>query len=119
MSERLAKVIVRGRNKDGVPSYAVPLTKQDMEALNLQGGEKEVWIRDDIRHGLSIRSKYWDEYCKTHSALSEMFDQFWKEHPEITDHQAYLDNFWKEQAKENQSDNKETDFGKSQGKEKL
>lgn len=30
MTKRLTKLIVRGRNKDGVPSYAIPLTKAEV-----------------------------------------------------------------------------------------
>ena len=105
MAKHLAKVFVRGRNKDGVPSYAIGLTKQDMQALDLQNGENKVWIDDThVRHGLSIRSKYWEDYCQRKSSLSEMFDKFWQEHPEITDHKAYLKSFWDEQLKQNEED---------------
>lgn len=104
MTKRLTKLIVRGRNKDGVPSYAIPLTKAEVAQLKKDDDDVEIYVDDNCRHGLILQSRQWDDYCKKHTALQEMFDKFWKDHPEIKDRDAYLEKYWKEQAKLNQEE---------------
>lgn len=104
MTKRLTKLIVRGRNKDGVPSYAIPLTKAEVAQLKKDNDDMEIYVDDNCRHGLILQSRQWDDYCKKHTALQEMFDKFWKDHPEIKDRDAYLKKYWEEQAKSNQEE---------------
>lgn len=100
--ERLTKLIVRGRNQEGHPSYAIPLTKHDVELLGLTDDDKKaVYLIPDDRHGLTLQSKRWHDYYQEHSALSEIFDNFWKNHPEIKDRDAYLKKFWEDERREN------------------
>lgn len=102
MSERVVKLVVRGKNAKGDASYALPLTKDELAVLKLDPSvDRSVVIRDDVFHGFSIKSKYQDDYDRKHSALSQVFDQFWQDHPEIKDREAYLKQFWEEQLRAN------------------
>lgn len=104
MTKRLTKLIVRGRNKDGVPSYAIPLTKAEVAQLKKNDDDVEIYVDDNCRHGLILQSRQWNDYCEEHTALEEMFEKFWSDHPEIKDRDAYLKKYWEEQAKSNKEE---------------
>lgn len=109
MMNRVVKLTVRGQSKDGAKSYAIPLTKSDLAVLDLKPGEQEIVLSDGdkVLHGLTVQSKSWHDYSQKHSSLDALFDDFWKEHPEIKDHDAYLKKYWDDRRKESNNGNLE------------
>ena len=118
MSRRVTNLVIRGKNAKGDASYALPLSKQELEILHINPDvDRSVVIQDNVFHGLSVKSQKQYDYDQQHSALSQVFDKFWQDHPEIKDREAYLKQFWDEQFKANQGEADGLDPDPFKGKE--
>lgn len=91
--------------KRGPYSYAIPISKSTLEELQIDPANDEILMDleiNDFEHKLTIQSKKEHDYNESHSYLSQMFDQFFDNHPEIKDRDAYLKDVYQEQLDRNQ-----------------
>lgn len=91
--------------KRGPYSYAIPISKSTLEELKIDPANDEILVDlkiNDFEHKLTIQSKKEHDYNESHSYLSQMFDQFFDNHPEIKDRDAYLKDVYQEQLDRNQ-----------------
>lgn len=91
--------------KRGPYSYAIPISKSTLEELKIDPAKDEILVDlkiNDFEHKLTIQSKKEHDYNESHSYLSQMFDQFFDNHPEIKDRDAYLKDVYQEQLDRNQ-----------------
>ena len=91
--------------KRGPYSYALPLSKSELEALNIDPYNDDVVVDlnlSDFEHKLTIQSKKEHDYNESHSYLSQMFDKFFADHPEIKDREAYIKQVYDDELKRNQ-----------------
>lgn len=91
--------------KRGPYSYALPLSKSELEALNIDPYNDDIVIDlniSDFEHKLTIQSKKEHDYNESHSYLSQMFDKFFAAHPEIKDREAYIKQVYDDELKHNQ-----------------
>lgn len=91
--------------KRGPYSYALPLSKSELEALNINPYNDEIVVDlniSDFEHKLTIQSKKEHDYNESHSYLSQMFDKFFASHPEIKDREAYIKQVYDDELKRNQ-----------------
>lgn len=91
--------------KRGPYSYALPLSKSELEALNIDPYNDDIVVDlniSDFEHKLTIQSKKEHDYNESHSYLSQMFDKFFADHPEIKDREAYIKQVYDDELKRNQ-----------------
>lgn len=91
--------------KRGPYSYALPLSKSELEALNIDPYNDDIVVDlniSDFEHKLTIQSKKEHDYNESHSYLSQMFDKFFAAHPEIKDREAYIKQVYDDELKRNQ-----------------
>lgn len=91
--------------KRGPYSYALPLSKSELEALNIDPYNDDVVVDlniNDFEHKLTIQSKKEHDYNESHSYLSQMFDKFFADHPEIKDREAYIKQVYDDELKRNE-----------------
>lgn len=91
--------------KRGPYSYALPLSKSELEALNIDPYNDDIVVDlniSDFEHKLTIQSKKEHDYNESHSYLSQMFDKFFAAHPEIKDREAYIKQVYDDELKHNQ-----------------
>lgn len=91
--------------KRGPYSYALPLSKSELEALNIDPYNDDIVVDlniSDFEHKLTIQSKKEHDYNESHSYLSQMFDKFFADHPEIKDRKAYIKQVYDDELKQNE-----------------
>lgn len=91
--------------KRGPYSYALPLSKSELEALNIDPYNDEIVVNlnlSDFEHKLTIQSKKEHDYNESHSYLSQMFDKFFAAHPEIKNREAYIKQVYDDELKRSQ-----------------
>lgn len=91
--------------KRGPYSYALPLSKSELEALNIDPYNDDIVVDlniSDFEHKLTIQSKKERDYNESHSYLSQMFDKFFAAHPEIKDREAYIKQVYDDELKRNE-----------------
>lgn len=91
--------------KRGPYSYALPLSKSELEALNIDPYNDDIIVDlniSDFEHKLTIQSKKEHDYNESHSYLSQMFDKFFAAHPEIKDREAYIKQVYDDELKRNE-----------------
>lgn len=91
--------------KRGPYSYALPLSKSELEALNIDPYNDDIVVDlniSDFEHKLTIQSKKEHDYNESHSYLSQMFDKFFAAHPEIKNREAYIKQVYDDELKRNQ-----------------
>lgn len=91
--------------KRGPYSYALPLSKSELEALNIDPYNDDIVVDlniSDFEHKLTIQSKKEHDYNESHSYLSQMFDKFFAAHPEIKDRESYIKQVYDDELKRNE-----------------
>lgn len=90
--------------KRGPYSYALPLSKEQIDQLGIDPQvDDEVHVELDIdkyTHRLTVQAESEYQRNQRKAPINQMFDDFFKNHPEIKDRDAYLKEFFDEQRKE-------------------
>lgn len=92
--------------KRGKYSYALPINKEQLKELNINPNE-DIHVEldtDHFTHRLIVQSQSEYDYNQKHSTLSQMFDKFFEEHPEIKDREAYLKQVYEMELKSTTSE---------------